>query len=98
VTGSGTSWIITLAKAIANADKVIVTIGNTQVSSYQRILNVLPGDVNDDGSVTSADVTLANSAIISGPYNVFVDFYGDGVDDSNDLKGIRTRVGTKRIV
>ncbi len=97
VTGSGTSWTITLAKAIANADKVTVVIGNTQLTSYQRILNVLPGDVNDDGLVTSADVTLANNAITL-PYNIFADFYGDGVDDSNNLKGIRGKVGTKKIV
>ena len=97
VTGSGTSWTITLAKAIANADKVTVVIGNTQLTSYQRILNVLPGDINDDGLVTSADVTLANNAI-SLPYNIFADFYGDGVDDSNNLKGIRGKVGTKKVV
>ena len=97
VTGSGTSWTITLAKAIASADKVTVVIGNSQLTSYQRILNVLPGDVNDDSVVSSTDVTLENSAI-NGPYNVFADYYGLGVVDANDLKGVRGKVGTKKII
>ena len=97
VTGSGTSWTITLAKAVASADKVTVAIGNSELTSYQRIMNVLPGDFNDDGAVTSADVTLVNSGI-SAPYNVFADFNGDGLVDSNDLKGVRGKVGTKKIV
>ena len=96
VTGSGTSWTITLAKVIANADKVTVTIGNSQLTSYQRILNILPGDINDDGVVTSADVTLVNSAI-SAPYILFADFNGDGLIDSNDLKYVRGKVGTRKI-
>ena len=97
MTGSGTSWTITLAKAIASADKVTVVIGNSQLTSYQRILNVLPGDVNDDSVVSSTDVTLENSAI-NGPYNVFADYYGLGVVDANDLKGVRGKVGTKKII
>jgi hypothetical protein len=97
VTGSGTSWTITLAKAIASADKVTVVIGNTQLTPYQRILNVLPGDVNDDGVVSTADVTLVNNAI-SGLFNLFDDLSGDGLIDSNDLKLVRGKVGTKRIV
>ena len=83
-------------KVIANADKVTVTIGNSQLTSYQRILNILPGDINDDGVVTSADVTLVNSAI-SAPYILFADFNGDGLIDSNDLKYVRGKVGTRKI-
>ena len=97
ITGSGTTWVITLAKVIANADKVIETIGNTQLTSYQRDLDVLPGDFNDDGVVSSADVTLLNNATVA-PYNLFADLNGDGVIDINDGKLARTKIGTKRII
>ena len=97
ISGSGTTWVITLAKVIANADKVIVTIGNTQLTSYQRELDVLPGDFNDDGVVSSADVTLLNNATVA-PYNLFADLNGDGLIDINDGKLARTKIGTKRIL
>ena len=96
ISGSGTTWVITLAKVIANADKVIVTIGNTQLTTYQRELDVLPGDYNDDGVVSSADVTLLNNATVA-PYNLFADLNGDGLIDINDGKLARGKIGTKRV-
>ena len=97
VSGSGTTWVITLAKVIANADKVNVTIGNAQLTGYQRELDVLPGDFNDDGVVSSADVTLLNNATVA-PYNLFADLNGDGLVDTNDGKLARAKIGTKRII
>ena len=97
VTGSGSTWTITLLKTIASADKVTVTIGNSQMTTYQRKLNVLPGDFNDDGNVTSADVTLINNAI-SGSYNLLADLNGDGLIDINDLKLVRGKIGSTLIL
>ena len=97
VTGSGTSWTLTLAKPIATADKVSITIGNGLLNSYSRQLNVLPGDINDDGVVSSADVTLLNNATVSA-YSLFADLNGDGIIDLNDVKLARTKLGSKRIL
>ncbi len=33
------------------ADRVTITIGNGEIITYTRRLDVLPGDVNDDGAV-----------------------------------------------
>ena len=89
--------IVTLAKVIANADKMNVTIGNAQLTSYQRELDVLPGDFNDDGVVSSTDVTLLINATAA-PYNLFADLNGDGLVDTNDGKLARSKIGTKRIM
>ncbi len=97
VSGSGTTWVITLAKVIADAEKLIVTIGNAQLTSYQRELDILPGDFNDDAVVDSSDVTLLNNSTVA-PYSVFADLNGDGLVDINDGKLARTKIGTKRIL
>jgi T5SS/PEP-CTERM-associated repeat protein len=95
VTGSGTTWTIALAAPITNADKLILTISNTV--TYQRQLDILPGDVDDDGTVTSADLTLLNIAI-SAPYSNFADMNGDGFIDLDDVALVRGKIGTKRIL
>ena len=54
VSGSGTSYTITLAHPISTADRVTIAIaGGNIVPPYTRRLDVLPGDLNDDGSVNS---------------------------------------------
>ncbi len=93
ISGSGTSFTITLGQAINAADRVTVTIANSGITSYTRRLGVLPGDVNDDGVVTSADVVTANAFVGAG-YYVFADISGDGVVTTNTLKTIRKFNGT----
>ena len=97
ISGAGSSWTINLARAIANADNVTVTIGNDQVSAYTRRLDILPGDFNDDGVVSSADITLLNNASM-GSYTLLGDLNGDGVVDINDGKLARAKIGSKRIL
>ena len=58
ISGSGTTYTITLAKAINVADRVTVTIANAEIATYTRRLDVLPGDANDDGYVNSTDAVL----------------------------------------
>ena len=59
ISGSGTSSIIiTLAKAISGPDRMTITIGNGEIVTYTGRLDVLPGDVNDDDAVNSADGVL----------------------------------------
>jgi hypothetical protein len=93
VSGSGTNYVITLAQAINVADRVTFTIGNAGVATFTRRLDVLPGDVNDDGFVTTGDVVVAYNTI-AGAYNVFADLDGNGVDNMTDVLGIRSRNGT----
>ena len=93
VSGSGTSYTITLAQPINAADRVTVTIGNANITTFTRRLDVLPGDVNDDGVVTVQDaVDVIND--MNQPYSVSADVMGDGVVDMNDYLAVRVRIGT----
>lgn len=60
---------------------------------FAQILNVLPGDVSDDGNVASSDMVLVFIARTL-PYNVIDDINGDGVVDINDVNLVRARIGT----
>ncbi len=93
ISGSGTSYTITLAQAITVADRVTVTIGNAAIATFTRRLDVLPGDFNDDGVVSSADMTLINNATVA-PYNVFADIDGDGAVTITDVQLARRKIGT----
>jgi hypothetical protein len=57
----------------------------------------LPGDFNDDGVVSSGDITLLNNASI-GSYILFGDLNGDGIVDINDGNLARFKIRTKRIL
>ena len=88
ISGSGTSYMIAFAQAITTADRVTVTIGNAGITTYTRRLDVLPGDVNDDGVVNSADLVVDHNDFTSSMgaiYDIFDDINGDGVIDLNDL-------------
>ena len=56
VSGSGTSYTITLARPINAADRVTLIVDNPGISAFYRRLDVLPGDFNDDGVVNSQDL------------------------------------------
>ena len=86
LSGSGTSYVITLAKPIAAADRVTLTIGNAQIATFTRRLDVLPGDVNDDGAVNTTDgVLILANATPAHTYNVFDDINGDGAVNTSDF-------------
>ncbi len=86
ISGSGTNYTITFAQAITTADRVTVTIGNAGIATYTRRLDVLPGDVNDDGVVNVQDVVGVRNdfAILGATYNIFDDINGDGIVDITD--------------
>ncbi|HEV3165862.1 MAG TPA: dockerin type I repeat-containing protein, partial [Isosphaeraceae bacterium] len=98
VSGSGTNYTLTLAQAINAADRVTVTIGNATIATFTRRLDVLPGDVNDDGVVNITDATIIRNeytgfAPVTIPV-IFLDVTGDGIVDVNDVNAARARIGT----
>jgi hypothetical protein len=97
ISGSGTSYTITFAQPINAADRVTVTIGNASIATFTRRLDVLPGDFNDDGSVTQQDALLIRNeylAIGGAPVTIFGDIDGNGVVDVNDYNAVRRLIGT----
>ena len=101
--GSGTStltWGIaaltqgTFSASIATSGVDAVLAGGVSIASANTSenFNVLYGDFNGDGVVTSADVVGITNAI-SGSYNIFADMNGDGVVNSADATIARSRNG-----
>jgi hypothetical protein len=98
ITGSGTSYTITLAQPISSADRVTITIGNPLIAGYTRRLDVLPGDVNDDGVVNSQDLVLIRNAIQkpSDPLMIgWFDVDGSGKVDTFDYTAARNKLGSR---
>ena len=62
-----------------------LTLGDSGVVTYTRRLDILPGDVNDDGTVNTQDMVLlhSNFVAIAGPSSIY-DINGDGAVDIND--------------
>jgi hypothetical protein len=75
---------------------VTVTLGNAGITTYTRRLDVLPGDVNDDGVVNSTDSVITRNASLGQTVTVpltFLDIDGDGIIDTNDFNLVRARSG-----
>ena len=95
LSGSGTTYTITLAQAINVADRVTVTIGNASIATFTRRLDVLPGDVSDDGVVNSQDAVLVRNIIVGiAPATTFSDIDGNGVVDMSDYNLVHNRAAT----
>jgi hypothetical protein len=99
VSGSAGKYLITLAQPISRADRVTITISNTQIATYTKRLDALPGDVNDDGVVTMQDaLVIRNEYLGFGVVTIpalFLDVNGDGVIDVNDYNTTRRLIGSK---
>ena len=93
---SGSTYTITLARPINAADRVTITISATGSPPYTRRLDVLPGDVNDDGMVNAQDVAVErNAAIIYYFLITSYDITGDGQPSMTDYNTVRRLVSTK---
>ena len=88
--GSATVDVITFSKPIAAADLLTITLG-----SFTRQLDVLPGDVNDDGVVNTTDgVLILQNTTPTHPYQQIYDFNGDGAVNATDFTLYRPFIGT----
>jgi Bacterial Ig-like domain (group 3)/Dockerin type I domain len=95
ITGSGTSNItIVFKKIISSADRVTFTIGNAQISTLTRRLDVLPGDAKEDGQVNVTDAAniIANYTATHAYQQVY-DLNGDGVVNATDITVYLSHVG-----
>ena len=90
--GTASTYLITLARPISQADRVTLTIGGTGIASYTRRLDVLPGDVNDDGIVNQADATIAAGYLLS--LDLPADVSGTGAITTQTVKKIQLLNGT----
>jgi hypothetical protein len=97
VSGSATDYTIVLAHPIETADRVVITIGNTLLARFERRLDVLPGDVNDDGIVNAQDMVLVRNRIQdpSDPLRIgWFNLDGYGKVNIDDLMVVRRKLGT----
>jgi hypothetical protein len=97
ITGAGTSHLIcTFAKPITGPDILTITLFfDGIIVGGPAKLDVLPGDVNDDGAVNSTDgVAILRSFTSAQPYNIFDDLNGDGSVNMADFNVYRPQIGT----
>jgi hypothetical protein len=99
ITGSGETYTITLAEPITAADRVTLVISNPLLGPYTRELDVLPGDINDDGVVNAQDIALERDFYVGQPVTYiplnFAEVLGDGSVDLADYNAVRAKSGTK---
>ncbi len=100
VSGSGTTYTITLANPLRVADRLTINIGNADISTMSGTLNVLPGDVGDYGVVDLRDFLLEQYQFVGViTANMFGDINGDVSTGSkplyNDFLAVRLKLGTR---
>jgi hypothetical protein len=98
VSGSGKNYTITLEHPIDAADRVTITIGNHFVADFTRRLDILPGDVNDDGVVSASDMVLVRNAFqkTGDPLMIgWCDMDGDGAITITDVTLARKKLGSR---
>ena len=91
-------YTLSLAQPITKPDRVTITIGNADIIAYTRRLDVLPGDLTDDGVVNQKDVKGVHNQFKhkgGATPTIFGDILGDGTVDANDNKAEGKLVGNK---
>ncbi|MDX2039413.1 MAG: choice-of-anchor Q domain-containing protein [Isosphaeraceae bacterium] len=99
VTAVDSTYVISLARPIDAADRVTITVGDPATAAFTRRLDVLPGDVNDDGITNGVDMVAVRNAFTGlGPVLIpleFLDLDGDGFVDIDDYNLVRRHLGKK---
>jgi hypothetical protein len=98
LSGSGTDYTITLAAPITQADRLTIQIKLAGMVAPTFELDVLPGDVNDDGIVNAQDMVLIRNAIqkVGDPLMIgWADIDGDGSVVRTDYLAARKKLGSR---
>jgi CSLREA domain-containing protein len=99
IVGDGPTYTLILSRPITSADHVVITVGNASIAQFTRTLDVLPGDVNDNGIVNAGDLVIVRNAFTGlAPVPVpaeFLDLNGDGVVNVDDYNLVRKNIGKK---
>jgi hypothetical protein len=94
ITGSGDVFTITLSQPITKADRVTIVMAGAGIAPFVRRLDVLPGDVDDNGAVNKADVTgVRNASTGVAAATVFADVVGSGTVGASDIKVVKKSTG-----
>ena len=84
------------AKPIDKADRVTLTISIPGAEAFTGRLNVLPGDVNGDGMVSSADLSvIRNQWRGKRLATIYGEIIGNGTVNSADYSAARKFVGMR---
>jgi hypothetical protein len=97
VSGSGTDYTITLAHRISQADRVTIKLNLVGMVTPTFELDVLPGDVNDDGIVNAQDMVLIRNAIQKPGDPLMIGWFdvdGSGKVDTLDYTAARKKLGS----
>jgi hypothetical protein len=98
LSGSGTSYTIKLHQLISQADRVTIQLNLGGLVTPAFELDVLPGDVNDDGIVNAQDMVLIRNAIkeTGDPLMIgWADIDGDGSVGLADYLAARKKLGSR---
>jgi hypothetical protein len=98
LSGSGTDYTIMLTQPITVADRVTIKLNLGGMVAPAFELDVLPGDVNDDGIVNSQDMVLIRNAIqqTGDPLMIgWADIDGDGSVGRADYLAARKKLGSR---
>jgi hypothetical protein len=100
LSGSGTDYTITLAAPITQADRVTIRLNLAGMVTSTHELDVLPGDVNDDGIVNAQDMVLIRNEILKtgDPLMIgWADIDGLGGVNLTDYIVARKKLGSRLI-
>ncbi|MEA3325200.1 MAG: dockerin type I repeat-containing protein [Euryarchaeota archaeon] len=70
-------------------------VGDGGLFEFNITLGSIPGDVNDDGHLTTADAAIVLTMAVSGEYSKVADVSGDGAVTSLDALMILQEIGTE---
>jgi hypothetical protein len=94
ITGSGEVFTFTLSQPITKADRVTIVMAGAGIAPFIRRLDVLPGDVDDNGAVNKADVKgVRNASTGVAAATVFADVVGSGTVGASDIKAVKKFMG-----
>lgn len=88
LSGSGQAWTISLDQPITTPQRITLVVSGPAIEPFNRQINVLPGDINDDGAVSFSDfvyLALHFGQTVGAESQLSGDLNGDGVVNFSDF-------------